>query len=62
MRQKKEQEQLSGERHDSEKPPSLNSAAEPAPIDDGFARRAGEIIARATGGLRNTFQRRGKRK
>lgn len=45
------------------KPPSLNSKAPPAPIDEErFARRAGEIIATAALKRREAGQRRGKRK
>jgi len=54
---KQEQQQLSRERQDREKSGSPKSSADLPPIyDDGFARRAGEIIARAA------VQRRGKRR
>jgi hypothetical protein len=54
---KQEQQQLSRERQDRKKPASPRSSADLPPIyDDGFARRAGEIIARAA------VQRRGKRR
>jgi hypothetical protein len=45
------------------KPPSSNANAPPAAIDDeGFARRAGEIIATAALKHREAGQRRGRRK
>jgi hypothetical protein len=45
---KQEQQQLSKERQDRDKSVSPKSSANVPPIyDDGFARRAGEIIARA---------------
>jgi len=48
MREKARQEQLSKERQDRDKSASPNSSATLLPMyDDGFARRAGEIIARA---------------
>jgi hypothetical protein len=54
---KQEQQQLSRERQDRENSGSPKPSADLPPIyDDGFARRAGEIIARAA------VQRRGKRR
>jgi len=58
---KQEQEQLSRERQDREKSASPKSSADLPPIyDDGFARRAGEIIARATAHMKDALHRRGK--
>jgi len=60
---KQEQEQLSRERQDREKSASPKSSADLPPIyDDGFARRAGEIIARAAAHLKDAVHRRGKRR
>jgi len=56
---KQEQQQLSRERQNREKSASPKASANPLSIyDDGFARRAGEIIARAVAAV----QRRGKRR
>jgi hypothetical protein len=47
-KQEQQQQQLSIERQAREKPASPKSSADLPPMyDDGFARRAGEIIARA---------------
>jgi hypothetical protein len=64
VRQKKTPPRPSEERRSLPmKPPSLNSKAPPAPIDEErFARRAGEIIATAALKRREAGQRRGKRK
>jgi hypothetical protein len=56
MREKRNQDQFSNERRTPEEALSKGST-EPAPIDadEGFARRAGEVIARAvraTGGAK----------
>ena len=62
MREKKKQERLSGDRQ-PEKLLSLDTAGKPAPIDEErFGRRAGEIIARAAGGVGDAAQSRVKRK
>src|SRR5262245_31950427 len=56
---KQEQQQLSRERPDRDKSVSPKSSADlPSIYDDGFARRAGEIIARAVAAV----HRRGKRR
>jgi hypothetical protein len=56
---KQEQQQLSRERQDREKSVSPRPSADLPPIyDDGFARRAGEIIAMAVAAV----HRRGKRR
>jgi hypothetical protein len=49
MRDKGKQEGFPAERHSGtpEQAPSKASIREPAPDDESFARRAGEIIARA---------------
>jgi hypothetical protein len=63
MREKKNEEQLSGKIENPEKRPA-NSSADLPPLhdDDGFARRAGEIIARATAHLKDTVRRPDKRR
>ena len=62
MREKGKQEWSSEERQSEEAPPT-KSIKDPAPIDeDGFARRAGEIIARAASHARDAVLHRGKRK
>ncbi len=62
MRETGKQEQFSKERQREmpEEAPSIKSIGEPAPIDDhSFARRAGQIIARA---VRSVSWHRGTRK
>jgi len=60
-KQEQQQQQLSRERQDREKSASPKSSSDLSPFyDDGFARRAGEIIARAAAHLRGAVHRRGK--
>src|SRR5262249_60348775 len=55
---KQEQQQLSKERQDREQPASPTSAANlPHIYNDAFARRAGEIIARAAAAYRRDNRR-----
>jgi hypothetical protein len=60
MREKENKEQYSKERR-PEEAPFRKSIGDPAPIDDDtFARRAGQIIARAVRGVKSSIA--GKRK
>jgi hypothetical protein len=63
MREKENKEQYSKERRREgpEEAPARKSIGDPAPIDDDtFARRAGQIIARAVRGVKSSIA--GKRK
>jgi hypothetical protein len=65
MREKEKQEWSSegGQRQSPEEAAPTQSTKDPVPIDeDGFARRAGEIIARAAGHVRDADLHPGKRK
>ena len=64
MREKGKQEWSSEEGQQSpEEAPPPKSIKDPAPIDeDGFARKAGEIIARAASHASDAVLHRGKRK
>jgi hypothetical protein len=56
---KQEQQQLSGAQQSASPKPSAHL---PPIYDDGFAGRAGEIIARAAAHMKDAVRRRGKRK